>query len=64
MATALRRNIYKLLDEVLVSKVPLEVERKGKRLVIIPADAMSKFDRLDPHVNCIIGDPEDIRAAW
>jgi hypothetical protein len=59
-ATELRRNIYKLLDEVLQSKVPLEVKRKGKRLIIIPADACSKFDRLDPHVDCVKGDLEDL----
>jgi hypothetical protein len=59
-ATELRRNIYRLLDQVLYSKVPLEVERKGKSLIIIPADAVSKFDRLEPHIDCVIGDPEDL----
>ena len=58
--TELRRSIYKLLDEVLDSKVPLEVERKGKRLIIVPAEAVSKFDRLEPHADCIIGNLEDI----
>lgn len=59
-ATELRKNIYKLLDEILNSGVPLEVERKGKRLIIVPADAVPKLDLLEPHADCIIGDPEDI----
>lgn len=64
-ATELRRNIYKLLDEVLNSNVPLEVERKGKRLIIIPAGASSKFDLLEPHTECISGDPEDlVHTDW
>ena len=33
-STQLRQNIYKLLDEVLSSGVPLEIERNGKILKI------------------------------
>lgn len=57
-ATELRRNIYKLLDEVLSSNISLEVERKGKKLVISPAERGSKLDRLGTHAGCLIGDPE------
>jgi len=59
-ATELRKNIYKLLDEVLNSNIPLEVERKGKRLIITPADRGAKIERLQPHAECIIGDPEEL----
>jgi len=37
-ASKLRENIYRLLDEVLESGHPIEIERKGKRLRIVPAD--------------------------
>ena len=35
-ASVLRGNIYKLLDKILESGNPPEIERKGKRLQIIP----------------------------
>ncbi len=59
-ATELRKNIYKLFDEVLSTNVPLEVERKGKRLIITPADREARIDRLEQHDRCITGDPEEL----
>ncbi len=59
-ATELRKNIYKLLDQVLSSNVPLEVERKGKRLIIIPADRKPGIASLLLHEDCIVGDPEEL----
>jgi len=59
-ASELRQNIYKLLDQVLESGVPLEIERNGRRLRVVPDDARSKLDRLVPHPGTIIGDPEDL----
>ena len=59
-ATELRKNIYKLLDEVLNSNIPLEVERKGKRLIIAPADRGSRIKGLQAHADCIVGDPEEL----
>ncbi|MGH3929537.1 MAG: hypothetical protein ACRDTF_06125 [Pseudonocardiaceae bacterium] len=64
-ASALRQNIYRLLDEVLETGVPLEIERKGKRLQIVPERPRSKLDRLVPHPGSIIGDPEElIHLDW
>ena len=45
-ATELRKNIYKLLDEILETGNPLEIERKGKRLRIFPDEPKSKLDNL------------------
>ena len=36
-ATQLRNNIYRILDEVLDSGEALEVVRKGRKLLIVPA---------------------------
>ncbi|MCW5201369.1 hypothetical protein VU12_00325 [Desulfobulbus sp. US4] len=58
-ASALRGNIYKLLDKVLQSGRPLEVERKGQRLQITPKKPVSKLSRLTKHV-CIQGAPESL----
>lgn len=58
-ASALRGNIYKLLDQVLESGQPLEIERKGKLLKIIPDEKPSKMAKLVKHP-CLNGDLESI----
>ncbi len=37
-ATTLRKNIYQVLDQVLESGVAQEIDRKGRKLLIIPAE--------------------------
>ena len=64
-ASELRQNVYRLLDEVLATGAPLEVERNGRRLRIVAVDRPSKFDRLTPHPDAIVGDPEDlVHVDW
>ncbi len=58
-ATALRQNIYQLLDDVLETGAPLEVERGGRRLRIIRVETTSKLDRLIRR-DIVTGDPEDL----
>jgi prevent-host-death family protein len=61
-ASKLRENIYKVLDEILETGVPVEIERRGRKLRIMPADdrPRRKLDRLEPHPDAIVGDPEDL----
>jgi antitoxin (DNA-binding transcriptional repressor) of toxin-antitoxin stability system len=64
-ASELRQNIYRLLDQVLETGVPLEIERKGRRLRVVAAESSSRLDRLVPHPGSITGDPEDlIHMDW
>ena len=58
--SALRADLYRLLDQVLETGEPLEIERKGKRLRIVPVKRGSKLDLLKPNPGAIIGDPEDL----
>lgn len=59
-ATHLRTHLYKLLDEVLQSGSPLEIERKGQLLVILPAQpTTNRLERI-AFRDCIVGDPEDL----
>jgi hypothetical protein len=58
-ATHLRQNIYRILDRILETGIPVEIERKGKKLKIIPERPVSKWDRLEKH-NVIKGDPEEL----
>lgn len=58
-ATSLRKNIYTLLDSVLESGIPLEIERNGKRLKIVPEENVGRLDRLEPH-NILKGNADDL----
>lgn len=59
-ASELRQNVYRLLDEVLRTGRPLEIERGGRRLRIVPVEAPAKLSRLSVHPGTIVGDPEDL----
>lgn len=64
-ASELRQNIYKLLDQVLETGVPLEIERKGRRLRLAPIDGPAKLDRLVGHPDYLDGDPEElVHVDW
>ena len=59
-ASRLRQDIYRILDQVITTGVPVEVVRKGHRLRIVPADPPSRMARLVPHPDAVVGDPEDL----
>ena len=59
-ASKLRSNIYKLLDQVLETGEPLEIERKGQTLMIMPPTPLHKLDRLSPRREYLGCDPEEI----
>jgi poly(3-hydroxybutyrate) depolymerase len=64
-ASKLRANIYRMLDEVLETGQPLEVERHGKTLVIAPQEQRSIWDRLPRREGFIVGDPDElIHIDW
>jgi hypothetical protein len=63
-ASALRKNIWQLLDQVAESGAPLEIERKGRRLKIIAEQRSSKLSKIIKHP-CIQGDPESlVHLEW
>jgi hypothetical protein len=59
-ASELRANVYKLLDEVLETGAPLEVERKGRLLRIVAEAPRSKLSRLQQRPDFVRGDPDDL----
>lgn len=64
-ASQLRQDVYRLLDRVLDTGVPLEIERRGRRLRIVPVDAAPKLERVSGHDDYIVGDPEDlVHVDW
>lgn len=58
--TELRSNIYKLLDEVLNSGVPIEINKGGRLLRIIPVAKSDKLQNLVSRPDVIIGNPDDL----
>ncbi len=58
-ATKLRQNLYNILDSVIDNGIPVEIERKGVLLKIVPEKKISIWDRLEPHT-IVNGDPESI----
>lgn len=59
-ASELRADIYKLLDEVIETGEPLEVERKGVVLRIAPVDRGSRLEHVRGNPGLIVGDPDEL----
>jgi len=57
--SSFRSNIYKMLDEVVKTGMPLELNRKGSRLAIVPLEKKKKLDNLVKH-NVVVGDPQEL----
>ncbi len=63
-ASALRENIYRILDEILETGVPVDIERKGRTLRIVAVEPKSKLANLKPR-DLIVGDPEElVQLDW
>ena len=59
-ASTLRENIYRILDEVLETGVPVEIERRGKILKIVPPEPRSKLENLKRRPTYLLSDPEEL----
>ena len=63
-ASQLRQNIYRTLDEVAETGVPVEIMRKGVTLRIVVDAKPSKLARLKKRHD-FIGDPTDaLKSPW
>jgi hypothetical protein len=62
--TRLRQNLYRILDEVLEKGIPVEIDRKGQILKIVPRKPIHKLDNLEPH-QVVSGDPQSLlKINW
>ena len=61
-ASRLRQDVYRILDEVLLTGEAVEIYRKGAVLRIEPPRKKPKGRRLEelPSRNLIVGDPDDL----
>ncbi|MBI2893574.1 MAG: type II toxin-antitoxin system Phd/YefM family antitoxin [Deltaproteobacteria bacterium] len=64
-ATRLRSDLYKILDRVLETGEPAEIERRGRLLRITPMARPAGVERITPHAERIVGDPDDlVEIGW
>jgi prevent-host-death family protein len=59
-ATKLRANLYKVLDSVLKTGMPVEINRGGKFLRIVRVAPKDKLDNLKPHPDYLAVKPESL----
>lgn len=64
-ASSLRANIYKVLDEVLETGVPVEISRRGRILRIVPAESTSRLERLVRRPDVVAGSAAElVDVSW
>jgi hypothetical protein len=66
-ASKLRENIYRILDKILATGVPVEVIRGRRKLKIIPSEDAHgrKLDRLKARPNALKVEPEElVHVDW
>jgi hypothetical protein len=60
----LRANLYRLLDHVLRTGEPIEIDRGGKKLLIVSKEKPARLTNLVRR-EVIVGDPEDlVHVDW
>jgi hypothetical protein len=59
-ASSLRADLYRVLDSVLETGVPVEVERKGRRVWIVAAEGEERLGNLKGDPEYLKTDPEDL----
>ncbi len=60
----LRENLYNLLDQVLESGEPLDINRKGRILHIVPDKKVSKLESIKAKKITNASDEELINSSW
>lgn len=56
-ATKLRADIYRVIEGVINSGVPVEIELRGRKVRIVPAEQRDKLANLVKRSGVIVGDP-------
>ena len=59
-ASELRANVYQLIDRVIETGQPLEIERNGHIVRIIAVEPASRLAQLPKRPDFVRGDPEEL----
>ncbi|MGI0480251.1 type II toxin-antitoxin system prevent-host-death family antitoxin [Geminocystis sp. CENA526] len=63
--TELKNNINSLLEEVLTTGIPIEINKEGKLLLISPIHKTDKLQKLVYRSQVIQGNPDDlVNIQW
>lgn len=57
--TTFRQNLFQIVDQVIETGVPVEIERKGRCVRVMVEERKSKLANLIAHKS-IVGDPETL----
>lgn len=61
----LRADLYRVIDQVLETGEPVEIERNGRRVRIVRAETAGRLAALRPHPEYLPGDPESlVHVDW
>ena len=64
-ASALRRDIYRILDRVLDTGEPVIIERNGRRVRISAEEVPSRLEALVRRPDVVVGDSDDfVELDW
>jgi hypothetical protein len=64
-ASKLREDIYRVLDQVLATGEPVEIERNGRRLRIVADQPPSRVGRLVSRTDVVVGDSDEfVHLDW
>lgn len=59
-ASRLRADLFRVLDRILETGVPIEIERKGQLLRIEPVEPVDRLARLRAHPEAVRDDLENL----
>lgn len=63
-ASSLRQDIYRVLDRILETGVPVEIERKGRLLRIVPVEPAGKLANLRARSYLKVDPEEIVHVDW
>ena len=59
-ATKLRADLYRVIDRVIDSGTPIEVDLRGRKVRIVPSAPRDKLANLPKRPGVIVGNPDDL----
>lgn len=63
--TKLRADLYKIVDQVIETGIPVEIERGGSKVKIVAVQKKSKLANLKVHPGTMVGNPNDfVHLDW
>ena len=63
--TNLRKNLFKVVDEIIRTGRPVDIEREGHHLKLVLDEPKSKLANIKPHPDVLVDDAESyVHEDW